>query len=142
MTEQQQHHHHDSKHFVPPQCEYSQKAIRLAEHPENFGTFDDPDGDVELVGTCGESLRVSVKLNGSDVVRDVRFFTEGCLATRACGSAVTILARGKSLDQARSVGPPEVFHFLEGFPGDHHHCIVLATDALQNALKQAVEKRK
>jgi nitrogen fixation NifU-like protein len=137
MSHAHHHHDHDSKFFVPQDCGYSEKAVRLAENPINFGRLENAHGASEQTGTCGESLAIYLTTDEQGIIDEIQFYTEGCLATRACGCAATILATHRDLDYASKISESDMLRFLEEFPGDHHHCIMLAVSALHQAVDAA-----
>jgi NifU-like protein involved in Fe-S cluster formation len=137
MSHTHHHHDHDSKFFIPQDCGYSDKAVRLAENPINFGRMDNAHGVAENTGTCGESLAIYFTVDDDGIIDAIQFYTEGCIATRACGCAATILATHRSLDYAAKICERDMLEFLEQFPDDHHHCIMLAVGALHDAVASA-----
>jgi len=113
---------------------YSDKVVTLAYEPLNVGKIKNPDGKSEAQGECGDKMWISFKVENGNIA-DVRFLTDGCGATLACGSAVTELAKGKTPYQAMKIYPQNVVQYLDGLPASHLHCSVLAVNALKRALK-------
>jgi NifU-like protein involved in Fe-S cluster formation len=58
----------------------------------------------------------------------------------ACGSALTELVRGKSMDEARKLTREELLRAVGGLPQASSHASHLAMDALQAVLKQLSTK--
>jgi len=117
---------------------YSEKVLTLAYEPLNVGEIKNPDGSARVQGSCGDSMEVSLKIHNS-IITEIRFLTDGCGATLACGSAVTELARGKTIYQAENISPQTIIHYLDGLPESHIHCAVLAVQALQQALSTRID---
>lgn len=109
--------------------------------PRNWGGLSEPDGEAVLTGICEDTVRVQIRLQG-DCIQDIRFMTNGCAATVACGSMVTELARGKTLGEALKIDGETVREAFGGLPREHSHCADLAANALQNAVRDALEVRR
>ena len=121
--------------------QYSEKVLTLAYEPLNVGEIENPDGSSRVQGSCGDNMDVSLKLDNT-IIAEVKFLTDGCGATLACGSAVTELAKGKTIYQAEKISPQEIIHFLDGLPESHVHCAVLAVQALQRALSTLINPKQ
>ena len=116
----------------------------LAKHvldPQNIGILRDPSGEATVMGICEDTVRIQVLLK-DDRIDQIRFMTNGCGATIACGSMVTELAQGKSLKEALRIEGETVNRALGGLPIIHTHCADLAANALKEALKDALKKKK
>lgn len=112
---------------------FSDRVIELAYEPLNVGEMDDPDAIALVRGQCGDRMAVSIKIEEGKI-GVIRFLTDGCGATVACGSAVTELAKGKTPWDARKIYPQHVIRFLDGLPDSHLHCAALSVQALRHAL--------
>jgi nitrogen fixation NifU-like protein len=106
-----------------------------------LGELKDPDGEAILSGICEDTVRMQLRLD-SDRIQEVRFMTNGCGATVACGSMASELARGKTVQEAMRIDGKRVIQAFEGLPIEHTHCADLAANTLRAALKDAMEKRK
>jgi nitrogen fixation NifU-like protein len=60
--------------------------------------------------------------------------TDGCGPTVACGSMLTRMVEGASLEQAGDICPKDLLDALDGLPKERQHCAELAVNTLQNAL--------
>jgi nitrogen fixation NifU-like protein len=60
----------------------------------------------------------------------------------ACGSVVTELAKGKTIEEALRVDEKDVLSVLGGLPEENVHCSVLAVDTLRAALEDYKSKNK
>ena len=120
---------------------YSPEVLEHFEHPRNAGVVSAPDAVVELSNpACGDILRLSLKLN-TGRVEEIRFQAKGCVSSMACGSAISELARGKSVIDARRISRKELIKMVGGLPPASMHAAQLAMDALQAVLKQAEAKK-
>ena len=103
--------------------------------PRNVGELPPPAVTVEVSNpACGDILRLSIRVDGGRI-QDVRFKVRGCVAAIACGSLLTELVHGKTLEEAGQVSAADVASALGGLPPESGHAGVLAEDALQAALK-------
>ena len=113
----------------------SPRFTRHLEHPCNVGELPAPHGRAELTGQCGDSIGVQIVVR-DDVLEQVAVQPRGCVYTLACASAVSILARGRTLDEALELGPDDVMAELGGLPADHAHCARLAVNTLGEAIAE------
>jgi nitrogen fixation NifU-like protein len=114
---------------------YSERVIQLAYEPLNIGRIEDPDAITLVKGQCGDRMSISIKMKEGKI-DVIRFLTDGCGATVACGSAVTELAKGKTPWNARKIHPQTIIQYLDGLPPSHLHCAALAVQALRQTLDQ------
>jgi len=120
---------------------FSEKVVELAYEPENVGEIENPDGFSHVRGSCGDSIQISLKFDNRRI-SDIKFLSDGCAATIACGSAITILAKDKTREQAEKLTPWNLLDFLHDLPASHSHCAELAVDAFKKALKSVNNKSK
>ena len=114
---------------------FSDKTIEHFMSPLNVG--DMPDADA--VGTCGEAgcgdyLAIFIKVK-DNVIVDVSFLVDGCVAAVASSSMATELAKGKTLDEAAGITDQDIVEALDGLPEHKLHCSVLGAAALKNAIE-------
>jgi nitrogen fixation NifU-like protein len=83
---------------------------------------------------CGDILRVYIKVK-DNVLEDVKFMTYGCGAAVASGSMLTVLAKGKTVEEALQITNRTVAEALGGLPPQKKHCSNLAADALHRAIE-------
>lgn len=113
---------------------YPEQILKLAQKREYFGRLNDPTAAAVLKGPCGDEMEFYLVINRDQVIEDVRFYTEGCIATVVCGSTAARLVKGKTIDQALSISPADVAKRLDGLPPDHSHCSILAVSTLYRAI--------
>jgi nitrogen fixation NifU-like protein len=109
--------------------------------PRNLGTIEAPDGEATLSGICEDTVRIQFRLQG-DRIEEIRFMTNGCGATLACGSMATEWARGKTLGEAMKVSAQQLIEALGGLPIESTHCAYLAANTLKAAARDALEVRR
>jgi nitrogen fixation NifU-like protein len=110
-----------------------EQFLRLARFPKNIGWLDHPSGQAAAVGQCGDSIEVSLRIE-SGAIADIKVIPRGCIYTLVCASAMSELAKGRSLEHALELEPYEVAGALGGLPEDHLHCARLAVNTLGEAI--------
>lgn len=118
---------------VPPESVYSARVLEEARNPHNMGGMLNPDGGAIVHGRCGDTMGIYLRLDGQ-TIRLAAFMTDGCEATIACGSALTVLARGQTIQDALAIGPAMVIAALGGLPEESEHCAALAVTTLREAI--------
>jgi Mrp family chromosome partitioning ATPase/NifU-like protein involved in Fe-S cluster formation len=121
---------------LPGHGTFPEKTLQLIERKENLGRLENPDATGLVHGWCGDNMQIDLRLAG-ETVKEARFITDGCGATIACGSLLTILVHEKTLSEAKRITPGELMTALGGLPKDHEHCAELAVNALREAVKNA-----
>lgn len=118
---------------------YSKKVLEHFKNPHNFGSMTHPTA-LGQVGNpaCGDVMKLYLKIeknkSSQDFIKDVKFETMGCAAAIATSSAVTDLAKGKTLEKALALDNKDVIAALEYLPEIKIHCSLLAIDALNEAI--------
>jgi len=114
---------------------YSAELLDHFQNPRNAGEVADPDRSARLENpVCGDILELTLKLEGKRIA-DIRFRAKGCVPAMACGSAITELAKGKNVDQARQVSREELVQKVGGLPEASAHASHLAMDTLAALLR-------
>jgi nitrogen fixation protein NifU and related proteins len=115
---------------------YSAELLDHFQNPRNPGELENADAIARVENpVCGDVLELSLKLNG-DRIEDMRFRAKGCVPAMACGSAITELARGKSVAAARAIRREELLQTVGGLPESSSHASHLAMDALTALLRK------
>ena len=125
---------------------YAKKVLEHFKNPHNKGKIENPDG-IGKVGNiiCGDVMWLYIKvkkIDGEEVIDDVKFETFGCVAAIATSSMITEMAKGKSLDEGLEITRGDVAKNLDGLPPIKMHCSNLAADGLHIAIKKYREKKK
>jgi nitrogen fixation NifU-like protein len=119
---------------------YSAQVLDHFEHPRNAGSIGDADAFARVENpACGDVLELSLKVAAGRIL-EVRFRAKGCVAAMACGSAITELAGGKTLEEVRKLSREELVSAVGGLPTASSHAGHLAMDTLAAALNQLVDK--
>lgn len=101
--------------------------------PDNMGRMNDPDGSAYIKGMCGDSMEMYLIIE-NDRVTGSTFFTDGCSASRVCGSTAARMAEGRSLKEVLRISPADVIDAWGEIPGGNVHCAILAVSTLHKAL--------
>jgi nitrogen fixation NifU-like protein len=112
---------------------YSAKVIEEFYHPKNLGRMLEPDARGIVHGWCGDTMEIYLRLNG-DRIKEATFMTDGCGPTVACGSVLTTMVTGMSLEKASKITPENLIAALDGLPEESVHCAELAVSTLQEAI--------
>lgn len=95
-----------------------------------------PDATAQLENpVCGDVLELSLRLEGNRIA-DIRFRAKGCVPSMACGSAITELAKGKSVEAAREIRLEDLLRNVGGVPEGSSHAGALAMGALAALLRK------
>jgi NifU-like protein involved in Fe-S cluster formation len=122
---------------------YSAELLDHFQNPRNAGAVENPDSSVQLENpVCGDVLELTLRLENKldnkldRRIADIRFRAKGCVPTMACGSALTELAKGKSVEEARKVSREELVRKVGGLPQASAHASHLAMDTLAALLRK------
>ena len=120
---------------------YSEVTINHAMNPRNVGSLKDADGWARYTGPCGDTMSMWIKMSG-DILKEVRFSTDGCGTSAACGSMTTELAKGRKWSEALEISDVDVLRELGGLPEDDQHCALLAATTLKLAISDHLNRRR
>jgi len=112
---------------------YSDKVIEEFYNPKNLGRMPEPNACGIVRGWCGDTMEIYLRLNG-ERIKKATFMTDGCGPSVACGSMLTTMIQGMSLDKASEVRPEDLLETLDGLPEESVHCAELAVNTLREAI--------
>ena len=118
---------------------FSAVVLQEARQPQNMGVMLDPNGHAVLIGPCGDTMEFFLRVQESQIELAV-FMTDGCGPTVACGSMLTRMAQGKSLEDAAAIEAADLIIALDGLPPEHVHCATLAVDTLRQGIADCCSK--
>ena len=112
---------------------YSVELIAEAQNPSNVGRMKDADSQAVVRGGCGDTMEFYLRLDGENITQ-ITFMTDGCGPTVACGSRLTTMVQGMSLEEAGMVESQDLIASLDGLPEENVHCAELAVFTLREAI--------
>ena len=113
---------------------YSPAVLDHFKNPRNAGELPGATATVEVSNpACGDIMQLAVRVDEGRIA-EARFKTRGCVTAIACGSLLTELMRGKTLDEARGITYQQISEALGGLPPATVHGSQLACDALAAVL--------
>ena len=118
---------------------YSDKAIEYFQAKENIGVLEDADQVTDLVGPCGDTMKISLDIR-KERICDAKIQVLGCPGAVASGCALMNLTKGKTLEEASQIDLDKLYAELEKLPDKKIHCARLAIKTLKKALKEYEEK--
>jgi nitrogen fixation NifU-like protein len=121
---------------------YSEIVMEHFRNPRNVGRIENPDAkSVEGSPACGDMVAVYLTVDSeSQRITDIKFESYGCASNIATGSIITELAKGKTLEEAKTITWKEASEALGGLPPIKTHCSVLAVDGLRAAIENYEER--
>lgn len=108
-------------------------------NPRNFLMGDESKFEYDAVGLvgnpiCGDQMKMYIRVK-NDRIEDIRWKTYGCASAIASTSALSELAKGKTLDAALKISAKDIDDYLGNLPKHKFHCSILGHDALKNAIE-------
>ena len=115
---------------------YSGKIYNLeVEEPHSYVS------EALTLHNCGDMMTFYIKVK-DNILEDVKFKTFGCGAAIAVSSMVSEMAKGKTIEDAMKITNADVAKELDGLPPNKMHCSNLGADALHNAIKNYLDRKK
>ena len=113
---------------------YSAAVLDHFKNPRNAGELPGATATVEVTNpVCGDVMQLAARVEGGRIV-EVRFKTLGCVTAIACGSLLTEMLRGKTIEEASRITYTQISELLGGLPPATVHGSQLACDALEAVL--------
>ena len=110
-------------------------------NPRNFLMGDETQFACDATGIvgnpiCGDQMKMFIKVDpASDRIVDIRWKTYGCASAIASTSALSEIAKGKTLDEALDISAEDIDNYLGNLPKHKFHCSILGHDALRDAIE-------
>ena len=104
-------------------------------NPRNPGELTDANAVAEETNpVCGDHLRLSLRVNKGQI-EAASFLAYGCPPTLVCGSVLTEMIQGISVEDAMRLTRKDVLDVIGGLPARKNHSAALAIETLQRALE-------
>lgn len=119
---------------------YQAQILDHYKHPHNRGLLEpSTHRGRESNPLCGDDITLSLRVDGSDRIEEVRFDGEGCAISMASASLLTDALKGKTTAEAAGLDRPAVLASL-GVPlsAVREQCALLPLRALRSALAATV----
>ena len=92
---------------------YREVILDHYKNPRNKGTLDPHDFTYEDENPlCGDKLRIDVRLDDQQRVKEVAFSGRGCAISQASASMLTEAIMGKTLDEVKQMGKDDILEML------------------------------
>lgn len=92
---------------------YREVILDHYKNPRNKGTLDPHDFTYEDENPlCGDKLRIDVRLDDQQRVKEVAFSGRGCAISQASASMLTEAILGKTLDEIKQMGKDDILDLL------------------------------
>ena len=115
---------------------YSAKFKEYLAHPRNAGELPEANAIADETNPiCGDRLRLSLIIK-DDRIETARYLAYGCPPTLVCGSVLTELISGKTIEEAKKLTRADLLDAIGGLPSRKHHAAALAIETLNAALER------
>jgi nitrogen fixation NifU-like protein len=130
--------------FVIPEAPllfYNEVVIDHFTNPRNVGEIEGADG-YALIGdpSCGDQMKLWIKVEQGRII-DIKFKSFGCPGAIATSSMCTLMAMGKTIEEAKQLTDDDIIAALEGIPAHKEHCSLMGVNALQEAIRDYEQKQ-
>lgn len=120
---------------------YNANVLEHYNNPRNVGEIEGADGvGIYMSDYCGDITKFWIKVDGGKIT-DAKYRTQGCAAAIACGSVLTELVKGKTIEEALGITKDDIISALNGLPERKVHCSVLADDSLKDAIRDYLARK-
>lgn len=90
--------------------------------------------------SCGDSLKLFIKVK-DNCIKEISYLVFGCCGSIATSSMTTVLAKGKTLEEALLITEEDVIEALDGLPDEKKHCSNLGVSALKMAIQDYQDRQ-
>ncbi|MCG8616361.1 MAG: iron-sulfur cluster assembly scaffold protein [Desulfobacterales bacterium] len=115
---------------------YAEPAINYYIEQKYMGHLENADQVSHKVGSCGDTMKIYIKLDDDKRIEDIRYEITGCAGAISAAMAAVELAKGKTLDEALALNDGDVFKALVNIPEKKHHCIQLAVKTMHQGIEE------
>ena len=115
---------------------YSNKAIKFYVDKVNVGKLENPTVATTFMGSCGDLIKLYLRINEENVIEDAKFYYLGCPGSASSASAMTTILKGKTIDQAKKITGNDILAELGGLPKAKLDCTTLCIKTLRKAIAE------
>lgn len=115
---------------------YADPAIDYYLEKKYMGCIENADQISTKIGSCGDTMKIYIKVDDNKVIEDIRYEITGCAGAISAAMAAVDLAKGKTLDQVLAINDGDVFNALVNIPEKKHHCIQLAVKTMHQGIEE------
>ena len=115
---------------------YSSKSIKLYVDNVNVGKLENPTIVTTFLGSCGDLIKLYLKINEETIIEDATFYYLGCPGSASSASAMTTLVKGKTIQQAKKMTGEDILIELGGLPKSKLDCTMLSIKTLRKAIAE------
>jgi nitrogen fixation NifU-like protein len=116
---------------------YSEAFKDHIANPRNAGELPDANATGEESNpVCGDRMRISLRVREGRI-EAVGFLAYGCPPTLVCGSMLTELINGKTVEEATRLTRKDLVDAVGGLPSRKQHAAALAIETLRTALSSS-----
>jgi nitrogen fixation NifU-like protein len=110
--------------------------------PQNAHSMPDADAEGSYGDpSCGDYLTVYLKVKDNRI-EEISYLVFGCCASIATSSMTSVLAKGKTLEEALNITEEDIIQALDGLPENKVHCSNLGVSALRSAIENYLNKNR
>ena len=110
-------------------------------NPRNAGELADANATAEETNPiCGDRMRLSLRVHDGRI-QAAGFLAYGCPPTLVCGSILTEMITGRTVEEAAILSRKELVEALGGLPARKQHAAALAIETLRGALGTLSRRR-
>jgi len=92
---------------------YREVILDHYKHPRNYGKLEPADISYEDDNPlCGDRIRIDIRLDENDRVKEAAFSGKGCAISQASASMLTEEILGKSLDEIKQIGKEQILELF------------------------------
>ena len=115
---------------------YSAKFKDHLAHPRNAGELSEANAVADETNPiCGDRLRLSLIVKDGRI-EAAQYLAYGCPPTLVCGSILTELISGRTVEEAQALTRADLVDAIGGLPSRKQHAASLAIETLNSALSQ------
>ena len=104
-------------------------------NPRNVGELANADTRTEETNpVCGDRLVLYLRIR-NDMIEAAQFLAYGCPPTLVCGSVLTEMLKGRSIEEAKRIEREDFVKVIGNLPMRKKHAAALAVETLRRALR-------